>query len=167
MPDLVETVIEDDHWTALDLGARAEAACRAVLAELDLPAEEYEIALLGCDDARIAALNADFRDKPTPTNVLSWPADDLAAEADGDDPWLPPEAPEAERLALGDIAIAWETCAREAAEQGKAHADHVTHLLVHGCLHLLGYDHVREKDAALMEGLEVQILAKLGVADPY
>ena len=80
MPDLVETVIEDEHWTALDLGARAEAACRAVLAELDLPAEEYEIALLGCDDTRIAGLNADFRDKPTPTNVLSWPADDLAAE---------------------------------------------------------------------------------------
>ena len=167
MPDLVETVIEDEHWTALDLGARAEAACRAVLAELDLPAEEYEIALLGCDDARIAGLNADFRDKPTPTNVLSWPADDLAAEEDGDDPWLPPEAPAGERLELGDIAIAWETCEREAEDQGKPLRDHVSHLIVHATLHLLGYDHVRDGDAALMEGTEIRILEAMGLSNPY
>ena len=68
---------------------------------------------------------------------------------------------------LGDIAIAWETCAREAADQGKPMAKHVTHLIVHGVLHLLGYDHVEEEDAALMEGLEVRILASLGVSDPY
>jgi probable rRNA maturation factor len=167
MPDLVETVIEDANWTALDLGRRAEISCRAVLAELDLPADDYAIALLGCDDDRIAALNARFRGKAQPTNVLSWPADDLAAEADGDEPFLPPEPDNGDPLDLGDIAIAWPTCAREASEQAKPLEDHVTHLLVHGCLHLLGYDHVRDKDAALMEGLEVAILAKLGIADPY
>ena len=68
---------------------------------------------------------------------------------------------------LGDIALAWETCAAEAEEAGKPIADHVTHLIVHGFLHLLGYDHIREGDARLMETLEVRILASLGLSDPY
>jgi probable rRNA maturation factor len=82
-----------------------------------------------------------------------------------------PEAPEPGEAedpeSLGDIAIAFETCARESEEQGKPMADHVTHLIVHGVLHLLGYDHVEEEDAAVMEALEVRILASLGVSDPY
>ncbi len=68
---------------------------------------------------------------------------------------------------LGDIAIAWETCAREAEAQGKLMADHVAHLIVHGVLHLLGHDHVDEADAAVMEAAEVRILASLGISDPY
>lgn len=125
-----------------------------------------EVSLLGCDDARIATLNAEFRDKPTPTNVLSWPEDDLAAVSDGDVPTVPRSDPDG-TASLGDIAIAYDTCAREAVDQGKPFADHVTHLLVHGTLHLLGYDHMRPADAALMEGLEVKILGNLGVPDPY
>lgn len=166
MKPLVDTLIEDPRWEAVDLEALAEDAARATLAGLSLAPEEYEISLMGCDDARIAVLNADFRGKPQPTNVLSWPADDRAAEEDGGVPEAPegdPDMPEE----LGDIAIAWETCEREAREQNKPLRDHVTHLLVHGVLHLLGYDHIRDKDAALMEGLEVRILATLGVSDPY
>ncbi len=68
---------------------------------------------------------------------------------------------------LGDLAIAFETCAREAQEAGKTMADHVTHLIVHGTLHLLGYDHLRDGDATLMENLETEILGKMGIADPY
>jgi probable rRNA maturation factor len=68
---------------------------------------------------------------------------------------------------LGDIAIAWETCQREAAEQAKPALDHITHLIVHGVLHLLGYDHIDDADASLMEGHEVRILASLGISDPY
>jgi probable rRNA maturation factor len=70
-------------------------------------------------------------------------------------------------LELGDIALAYDTCLREARAEGKSLNDHVTHLVVHGCLHLLGYDHIRPRDAARMERLEAEILAKLGVADPY
>ena len=70
-------------------------------------------------------------------------------------------------MALGDIAIAYDTCAREAGAQGKAFGHHVTHLLVHGCLHLLGFDHIDETEAAEMEALEVEILGKLGISDPY
>ena len=165
--ELVETMIEDARWEAFGLAAVAERAGRAVLAGLDLPGAGFAISLMGCDDARIAVLNADFRGKPQPTNVLSWPSQERGAEFAGEAP-EPPEPGEADDPEpLGDIAIAWETCAREAAGQGKDMKDHVTHLLVHGVLHLLGYDHIEDEDAALMEGLEVRILASLGVSDPY
>ncbi|MFN6924622.1 MAG: rRNA maturation RNase YbeY [Tabrizicola sp.] len=165
--DLVETLIEDARWNGLGLAALAERAAGAVLADLGLPAEGFQISLLGCDDARIAVLNADFRGKPQPTNVLSWPSDERAAEVAGEAPDLPHPGSADDPESLGDIAIAWETCAREAEEQGKPMVDHVTHLIVHGVLHLLGYDHVEPGDADLMEGLEVRILASLGVPDPY
>ena len=165
--DLVETVIEDTRWEAFGLAALAERAGRAVLAGLDLPGEGFAISLMGCDDARIAVLNADFRGKPQPTNVLSWPSDERGAERDGGPPHRPRRGPDEMPEELGDIAIAYETCAQEAAAQGKPVKDHVTHLLVHGTLHLLGYDHVRDGDAALMEGLEAKILQGMGIANPY
>jgi len=165
--DLVETVIEDARWEAFGLDALAERAARAVLAGLDLPVEGFAISLMGCDDARIAVLNADFRGKPQPTNVLSWPSEERGAEFVGEAPDLPVPAAPDDPESLGDIAIAWETCAREAEGQGKLMVEHVTHLIVHGVLHLMGYDHIEDEDAALMEGLEVRILASLGVSDPY
>lgn len=161
-----DVIAEDPRWETAGLQDRAEIAARAALAHLGLDPDGFEIAVLGCDDARIAALNADFRGKPQPTNVLSWPSEDRAAEGEGEAPDLPggdTEMPEE----LGDIAIAWDTCAREAGEQGKPMEDHVTHLVVHAVLHLLGYDHVRDGDATLMEDTETAILAGLGLANPY
>ena len=117
---------------------------------------------MACDDARIAALNADFRGKPTPTNVLSWPSDERSAATPGTPPDLPQTGTE-----LGDIAIAYDTCAQEAAHQGKTLHAHVTHLIAHGILHLLGFDHIDDADAALMERTETRILASLGFSDPY
>ena len=107
-----------------------------------------------------------FRDKPTATNVLSWPSEGLAPETPGGTPW-PPEPEDEAPHHLGDIALAWETCGREAAEQGIAFEQHVTHLVVHGVLHLLGYDHMRDADATLMERLEAEILGNLGLPNPY
>lgn len=163
---MIDIVLEDDRWSALGLSAVAERACALALTCVGLDPDLCEIALLATDDARIAVLNADFRGKAQPTNVLSWPADDLAPDEPGGTP-LPPEADPDGTIQLGDIALAYETCLREAEEQGKAVSDHVTHLIVHGLLHLLGYDHETEADAALMEGLEVNILCKLGLPDPY
>lgn len=164
----VDIILEDPRWEAADLVALAQRAAQATLVHLELEPDAIEISLLGCDDARIAVLNSDFRGKPQPTNVLSWPETDLAAEDDGQAPHPPePEAHGPDEITLGDIAIAYETCAREASEQGKTLADHVTHLVVHGVLHLLGYDHIRDKDATLMEAIEVAILGKLGLDDPY
>ena len=167
MSGLVDIVIEDARWQAFGLPALAERACGAALAGLGLAAEGFSIVVMGCDDARIAALNADFRGKPKPTNVLSWPSEERAAEVYGDAPELPEAGDADDPEELGDIAIAYETCAREAEEQGKPMADHVTHLLVHGLLHCLGYDHEDEADAELMEATEVRILATLGLSDPY
>lgn len=156
----IDIVIEDDRWASLQLDALAKRAFEAASGHLGL-AEDAEAVILACDDERIAALNADFRDKSAATNVLSWPSAERGS-LDAGGPPFPPDETE-----LGDIAIAYDTCAREAQEQGKAMDAHVAHLLVHGLLHLLGYDHVDEKDAALMEGLEVEILGKLGLSDPY
>ncbi len=164
---LTDTIAEDERWATLDFAALAETAANAALVYLGMDPALYEIAVLACDDDRIAVLNADFRGKPTPTNVLSWPAWELAAETEGETPDSPPpgfpEMPES----LGDIAISYDTCARESEAAGKPIQDHVTHLVVHGVLHLLGYDHIRDGDATLMEGLESHILGKMGLSDPY
>lgn len=164
---LVDTVFEDPRWEAFGLEPLAEKAARATFDFLGLPQEGFAIALLACDDARIAALNTEFRDKPKPTNVLSWPSEERAAEFVGERPDLPEAGDAEDPEELGDIAIAYETCLREAAEQEKDPAAHVTHLIVHAVLHLLGYDHIEDEDARLMETSEVEILAQLGLPDPY
>lgn len=158
---ITDVMIETPEWDDVALPELAERAVAATLAHLGLEAADWEVAILACDDAQIAELNGDFREKPQPTNVLSWPSEERGAAEEGGQPARPND-PE-----LGDIAIAHGTCAREAAEAGKPLADHVTHLIVHGTLHLLGYDHVRDADATLMEGLEVEILGKLDLPDPY
>lgn len=161
-----DIVIEDDRWEAVDLVPLAHAAAHATLGHLGLDAETAEMTLLACDDARIAVLNEDFRGKARATNVLSWPAEERGAAAPGGDPL--PVAPGIDgMLELGDIAMAYETCAAEANAAAKPLNAHVTHLIVHGLLHLLGYDHENDPDAMLMEGLEREILGKMGYDDPY
>nr|WP_309604462.1 rRNA maturation RNase YbeY [Phenylobacterium sp.] len=110
---------------------------------------ERHVTILLTDDETVRDLNARFRGQDRPTNVLSFPA---------------PANPE---RFLGDVALAHGVCAREAADQGKSLAHHLQHLVAHGVLHLLGYDHIRDDEAAAMEGLERAILAGLGIADPY
>ncbi len=108
------------------------------------------------DDAAQQQLNRDWRRIDRPTNVLAFPAWESRTP-------VPPEAP----ILLGDVVLAFETVAREAEEQGKPIADHLSHLVVHGVLHLLGYDHLGEAEAVAMEALETTILAVVGVPDPY
>jgi probable rRNA maturation factor len=117
------------------------------------PRVPLEISLLLTDDAGMRELNRAWRGLDKPTNVLSFPGSG-------------PSSPEGVRH-LGDIALAFETVAREAAEEHKSLADHVAHLIVHGTLHLLGHDHAIDKDAEAMEALEIAALARLGIADPY
>ena len=162
----VDTLIEHDGWRDLPLEPLAFDAFTAVLDDLSLSHLDCEVSLLGCGDAKILELNAQHRQKSQATNVLSWPAVDLASLDDGAEPHKP--EPDAFGMArLGDIAISYETCLREAKAAQKPLRDHVMHLLIHGLLHLLGYDHERDRDAALMEATEVRILGKLGIPDPY
>ena len=162
----LDVLLEDSRWEAIGLEAIAANAVKATVAALNIESNVIELSLLACDDARIAVLNSTFRDKTTPTNVLSWPAEDLAVAGEGQMPRVP-EAGFDGVTTLGDVAIAYETCATEAEALGKPMAEHVTHLVVHGVLHLLGYDHIRDPDAALMQGIETKILGKMGLDDPY
>ncbi|HEY4030090.1 MAG TPA: rRNA maturation RNase YbeY [Caulobacteraceae bacterium] len=150
---MIEVEIEDDAWTSAlpDAAAIAERAGQAVLDQIE-PAEGGDeqgvVVLLASDDA-LAELNQQFRGKAGPTNVLSFPA---SANPENH---------------LGDVALAQGVCAREAAEQGKGLDQHLAHLVVHGVLHLLGYDHETDGEAEAMEALERSILESLGVPDPY
>jgi len=161
---LSEVIIEDGRWQAVGLEELVERAGRATLLHVGLDPDEWEISILACNDTRISELNGDFRDKPQATNVLSWPNQERAAADPGATPPPPMRGQDPE---LGDIAIAYDYCNREAEQSGTPFSDHVTHLIVHAVLHLLGYDHVRDQDATLMETIETAILGKLGVPDPY
>ena len=158
----VDVVIEEPLWESAGLEQTAQLGVAATLKHLGLDPANWEVVVMGCDDDRIAELNADFRGKPQPTNVLSWPSVERGAEIEGERPESPTGDPE-----LGDLAIAYQTCLREAESGDKPLNDHALHLVVHGTLHLLGYDHVRDGDGDLMESLEIAILAKLGVPNPY
>jgi len=162
----IDVLIEEPGWKTMGLEALTDRSARATLTHMRLDPVRFDISVLGCNDARIAALNADFRGKPAPTNVLSWPSEERSAETLGGVPDLP-EMTQGEATELGDIAIAYQTCLAEATKAGRDVSAHVCHLLVHGVLHLLGYDHMSDEDAALMEGLEVEILASMGLEDPY
>jgi probable rRNA maturation factor len=143
---LIEVEVEDDAWTGdlADAVAVVERAARAALSGV-----EGDVVVLLTDDAAVRDLNARFRDRDRPTNVLSFPAPASAAPH------------------LGDLVLAHGVCAAEAGAQAKSLADHLTHLTVHGVLHLLGRDHVDETEAEAMEAEERSLLASLGVADPY
>jgi probable rRNA maturation factor len=161
----VDVLIESPSWEKAEPAAEAvvrEAVSRAAAAT-DVGAAAAEVAVLLCDDATIAALNAQWRGREEPTNVLSFPAppaSDLpASDPAASDSSVP--------VHLGDIAIACETVVREAREQGRTVSQHLAHLAVHGFLHLLGYDHQTDQEAQHMETLEREVLATLGISDPY
>ncbi len=149
----IETSVEFAGWSRLDgLDTLVAESLQSVLEESgDKLVEGVEVSLLFCDDARIQELNRDFRGQDKPTNVLSFPS---------------PDPLETARF-IGDIAVAYETVAREAQEQGKTLKQHCGHMIVHGFLHLLGYDHEEEAEAEAMEAMETRILRRLGVDNPY
>jgi probable rRNA maturation factor len=151
----LDVVHDFDGWAVIaDIEPLILAAANALQAEVDIGAPHATAAIMLASDAEVRQLNAKWRGIDKATNVLSFPA---------------PEAPgDLEQVEfLGDIALAFETVMAEAAEQGTTPAHHLQHLVVHGLLHLLGYDHENPADANEMEGLEVDILARLGIADPY
>ncbi len=147
-------------WQALGQLATTAAGMQSGHADLFGAELPVEISIRLTDDAEVQVLNRDYRGKDKPTNVLSFPQHapyEIAGLATCDDP----------EILLGDIVVAHETCSTEAAAKGISLTDHVSHLIVHGTLHLLGYDHLDDLSADAMEALEVKALASLGIANPY
>ena len=143
---MIEIEVEDEAWSAAlpQVEAVVNRAASAALGTI-----KGDIVVLLTDDESVREINARFRDRDRPTNVLSFPAAGSAFPL------------------LGDLTLAYGVCAREAVEQGKTLSDHLSHLTVHGVLHLLGRDHEDDAEAEEMEAEERSILASLGVADPY
>jgi probable rRNA maturation factor len=160
----VDIAVESELWnTEPEAPVVVRQALRAAAAATRaLPATSGEISVMLSDDAAIRKLNRDWRGIDQPTNVLAFPAPQLS----GPRPDRPRSGGRAPPL-LGDIVIAYETTAGEAAAAGKPFAHHLAHLAVHGFLHLLGYDHDSDANASEMERLETKILARLDVPDPY
>ncbi len=145
---MIEIELDCPDWTAV-LPDAEHLSGRAAEAALQGAGREGDVVVLLTGDETIAELNAQFRGKVGPTNVLSFPAAESA------------------RPHLGDVAVSFGVTSREAAEQAKTLADHLSHLVAHGVLHLVGYDHEDEAEAEAMEALERRVLAGLGAPDPY
>ena len=135
--------------------AAADAWKKGNQGELEIPVKQAEVSILLTDDATVHELNKNYRNVDRPTNVLSF-----AALDDENEPVVDP-------MLLGDIVVAFETTKREAGEQGCSFADHLFHLVVHGMLHLIGYDHIEDWEAEEMEAMEIKILADNGIGNPY
>ncbi len=143
---MIEVEIDDEAWSeaVADVAVVVERA-----ASVALGGTAGDIVILLADDGHVQQINGQFRDKDRPTNVLSFPAPDSA------------------RPHLGDLILAYGVCAAEAVEQGKSLSDHLSHLTIHGVLHLLGHDHEADDETEAMEAEERRLLASLGIADPY
>lgn len=148
----IEIAVEQPGWAAALSDPSAVCRTAATLALGEAPTLGA-VSILLADDARLQGLNREYRGVDRPTNVLSFPAD-------------APDVPGELRF-WGDIAVALETTSREAAERDLRVADHLTHLVIHGALHLFGHDHIDDAEAEAMEALERRLLARLGIADPY
>ncbi|MBI2234156.1 MAG: rRNA maturation RNase YbeY [Micavibrio aeruginosavorus] len=163
----MDTAISDPAWeeSCDDCEAVVEKAIHAVFAHAPVAKGLLkkkvapEISVVLANDDLVHTLNRDYRDKDKPTNILSF------AMLDTDDGWQAPDHPGP--CALGDLVLAYETVKREAEVEGKTFESHFTHLLIHGTLHLLGYDHIEDEAAEEMETIEIQILNEFGIKNPY
>jgi probable rRNA maturation factor len=155
---MTEVLVVADCWqTEIDVESVIHRAIATAAEMVDADVDDAELAVMLTDDAGIRTLNSNWRGIDKPTNVLSFPA----LQPTG------PRGPDDAPRMLGDIAIAYETARKEADDEQKPFDHHLSHLAVHGFLHLIGYDHEKDDDAEAMEALEQEILAQLGIPDPY
>lgn len=157
----IEINYEDNAWKNIipEIEKLIQDRCERAIVSTDINKiiDNIEISILLCNDDFIQDLNQQYRNQDKPTNVLSFPNQELEYGQYSADT----------NPMLGDIVFAYETVKKEAAEQNKTLEDHFSHLIIHGCLHLLGYDHEKVKDANIMEKLEIKTLKEIGIANPY
>jgi probable rRNA maturation factor len=161
-----DITIDEKLWkTQPNISAQIKSLIKQIVPQTTLATiKKIEISILLTNDKQIQELNKNYRHKDKPTNVLSFPLLDGKKIKNGN---LEKLDLNGDYLALGDIVIAYETILKEAAEQNKTFQNHLTHLLIHSLLHLIGFDHEKEKDAEIMEELEIKILKNLGIKNPY
>ncbi|MFN7709674.1 MAG: rRNA maturation RNase YbeY [Holosporales bacterium] len=152
----VDVAILSGPWPQ-ELETYIQKVVMTTLSHVAPDASALEVSVVLADDATVQDLNHRYRNKNKPTNVLSFPGQELH----------PDDLKGLQDLHLGDVILAFETVTKEAATEGKSFADHMAHLVVHGILHLLGYDHEHEEEAHVMEGLEIEILRHLEISNPY
>ena len=154
----VEILVEDKRWASINLEELVGNAFYQTLIELGYSQSDYFVSVLGCSDKKMRELNHTFRRKNTSTNVLSWPSRERLACVEGNHPKRLDPVLDAE---LGDIALSYETCLEEAAQFKTNFAFYVQHLVIHGVLHLLGYDHIHDHDSKKMQKAEKSIFKKI------
>ncbi len=163
----IDVIIAEKLWkTNSDISKKVKSLLKEIISKTSVAkaTKKIELSVLLTNDAQIQELNKNYRAKNKPTNVLSFPLLDGKKIKNGS---FAKTKFVGDELALGDIAIAYQTVLKEAGEQNKTFEDHLTHLLTHSLLHLIGFDHIRKSDAEIMENLEIKILKEMGIGNPY
>ena len=164
--DIITVDVVAEEWLTgfTDIGKVKNLVISAAESALSTtgPAHSVEVSILLTDDKEIRALNQNYRDKDMPTNVLSFPISEYGTSIDPS-----PIQPRGFPKLLGDVVVAYETCSKEAESQSRTLGDYLCHMIIHGTLHLLGYDHKNEEEANIMENIERKSLTPLGIKDPY
>ncbi len=155
LPATIDLCIDDESWKGVsDLENKIDMAVKAALLHLDIGNEPFGLTIVLDNNQRVESLNSAWRDKHKPTNILSFPAPENSKTDTG-------------QTYLGDLILAYDVICHEAKEQRKPLATHLCHLIIHGVLHLLGFDHQNDDEARKMEQLEIKAMASLGLSDPY
>ena len=162
-------VFEDSRWQILPLKKIALASLNLVADNVFLNSKDLEISILASNDCELMDLNKQFRGHNVPTNILSWPEHDYKRTKPGELPKRISKSSDCINGSyfLGNLAISFDRCSTEAENRNITVEDHIAHLLIHGCLHLVGFDHDNKLDAILMENIEKKLLSDLGIKNPY
>ena len=166
---IANIVLKDDRWKKLPLKKMAVTSLNLIVDDVLKKTSDFEISILATNDPGVIYLNNNFRGYNYATNILSWPEHRYQRKKPGSFPQLvSTSVVHSYGLNfLGNLAISFDRCSIESLEGNLAFEDHITHLLIHGCLHLVGFDHENELDAKLMEDIEKKLLSKLGIRNPY
>ena len=162
-------VYKDDRWKKIPLQKIAQSSLNLIVDKILHKEKQLEISILASNDFELAKLNKQYRGSSTPTNILAWPEHDFKRSTPGALPnYTSTSYGDFDGLDfIGNLAISFDRCSIEAQEENISLEDHITHLLIHGFLHLIGFDHENELDATLMEEIEKRLLFQLGIKNPY
>ena len=165
----INVIFRDKRWVKIPLEEIAKGALKLIADKFLGADNNLEVSILASDDTEIRALNKNFRGNNTSTNIISWPEHDFQIKQPGHFPeqFFKIKSDSEGITFLGNLAISFERCSIEAKEKKIDFEDHILHLLIHGCLHLIGFDHQNELDANLMEDIEIRLLSGVGIKNPY